>query len=134
MQITNNFTLEELVKSNTAKRLNIPNIPDTESLINLVKLCIYILQPTRDDYGLPLQISSAFRCSKLNTAVGGVPGSYHLKGCAADILVSSQNDARRLASILNKQKYCDVVLWEKKSWIHVQMSEHPRHHINLSYK
>lgn len=134
MQITKNFSLEELTKSTTAKNLNIPNNPDTLSLINLVKLCVYILQPAREEYGKPIIISSAFRCSVLNSAVGGVPGSFHKKGAAADILVSSLYEARRLANILNKQKFCDVVLWEKKSWIHVQMSEHPRHHINLNYK
>lgn len=133
MQITKNFTLEELIKSNTAKLKGIVNTPTTEAIINLTKMCVCILQPARDEYGKPIIISSGFRNRLLNQAVGGVPVSYHLKGSAVDILVADKYEARRLANILNKQRNCDVVLWENHAWLHVQYSDKPRHHINLSY-
>ncbi len=45
------------------------------------------LQAIRDHFGKPVNISSAFRCAKRNTAVGGVSNSMHIKGKAADIYI-----------------------------------------------
>ena len=75
MNITKNFTLEELVASATAKRLKIDNTPSKEEEARLYLLAYRILQPLRDRYGKPIRISSGFRCKALNKAVGGVPTS-----------------------------------------------------------
>lgn len=75
MNITANFTMEELVASATAKRLGIDNTPSKEEKESLCLLAYYILQPLRDRYGKPIRISSGFRCKALNKAVGGVPTS-----------------------------------------------------------
>lgn len=48
---------------------------------------VQILQKIRDHFGKPVHISSAYRCPTWNKAVGGVSGSYHLHGQAADIKV-----------------------------------------------
>ncbi len=53
------------------------------------------LQAVRDAYGLPMTVSSGFRCEGHNHAVGGAPGSMHLKGRAADIAIAGA-DARDL--------------------------------------
>jgi len=85
MKLSYNFTLDELTKSATAKRLNINNEPSEEILSNLMALANKILQPIRDAYGQPIVVGSGYRCPKLNKAVGGVPTSQHMKGEAADI-------------------------------------------------
>lgn len=85
MNITKNFTVEELIKSETAERRGIDNTEDSKVRSNLIKLCGYILQPLREAYGHPIIISSGYRCQELNKAVGGAPNSDHLFGCAADI-------------------------------------------------
>lgn len=85
MNITKNFTIEELIKSETAERRGIDNTEDAKVRSNLIKLCGYILQPLREAYGRPIIISSGYRCRELNKAVGGAPNSDHLFGCAADI-------------------------------------------------
>jgi len=41
----------------------------------------------RHAYGEPLIINSGYRCISYNKKVGGVPGSYHLFGMAADIYI-----------------------------------------------
>ena len=56
-QLTTNFTLNELIRSNTATKLNIDNTPSDEIIDNLNKLCTDMLQPIRDKYGKPMVIT-----------------------------------------------------------------------------
>ena len=79
-----NFKMSELIHSDTAIVNNINNMPDIQSLDNLLNLIFYILQPIRDKFGA-IKVTSGYRCQKLNKLVGGVPTSNHTKGCAADI-------------------------------------------------
>lgn len=130
MKLSENFTLEELCASYTANALRITNIPNQTQENNLKVLACEVLQPTRDEWGKPIVITSAFRCPDLNKAVGGVKNSYHLNGQAADIKVTSDEEAQKLAKLLNKQKLTDKVIYEKsgkRRWIHVQWSYAPRH-------
>jgi uncharacterized protein YcbK (DUF882 family) len=73
--ITKNFTLSELVASDTATRLGIDNVPDKKAEANLRLLATTILQPLRDRYGKPIIVTSGYRCTALNKAVGGVASS-----------------------------------------------------------
>lgn len=79
------FTLEELIKSSTARRKGIPNLPNGEQKENLIALVDNVLDPLRKLWGQPIIVTSGFRCTKLNRAVGGVAKSQHTKGQAADI-------------------------------------------------
>lgn len=130
------FSLHEMVKSSMAKRHNINNIPSPEVLKNLKILCTQVLEPARKAYGHPLIITSGYRCVTLNRMVGGVTGSYHTMGKAADIALSTREQGHRLAEALNHQQLTDLVLLETSRhaiWIHVQWSDKPRHKINLDY-
>jgi hypothetical protein len=69
MQLTKNFSLHELTKSDTADRLDIDNQPNEEQIESLRLLCENILQPVRDHFGKPVKITSGFRCSALNQPV-----------------------------------------------------------------
>lgn len=80
MRITDNFTLEEMTRTNTG----LENDPNSESLENLIKLS-KLLQTIRDEYSKPIYVSSAYRSNAVNKKVGGVVNSDHLYGCAADI-------------------------------------------------
>lgn len=79
------FTLEELIKSSTARRKGIPNLPNGEQKENLIALVDNVLDPLRKLWGKPIIVTSGFRCAKLNRAVGGIAKSQHTKGQAADI-------------------------------------------------
>jgi zinc D-Ala-D-Ala carboxypeptidase len=85
-ELTDNFTLREFTKSQTAARATPPidNTPDQEEVENLRRLCVNVLQPTRDVLGR-LRINSGFRCLELNRAVGSKDTSDHRNGFAADI-------------------------------------------------
>ena len=85
MKITKNFTLEEFEHSETAIRNNIDNRVPERYIKNVKALAEKVLQPTRNRIGIPLYISSGYRCKMLNTAVKGAVTSQHTRGEAADI-------------------------------------------------
>ena len=66
-----NFTISELVKSDTAAKSGLNNTPDINSLDNLLDLIYYVLQPLRDKLGKPMVITSGFRSPAVNKFVGG---------------------------------------------------------------
>lgn len=137
MMLSEHFSLEELTRSATAQKLGIVNSPNDDELKNLQILCLQVLEPARRAAGnKPFHISSGYRCKELNRQVGGVPGSYHVMGRAADIVCYNSQRARKVADCLNMQPLTDLVLIEvskSSMWIHVQWSTHPRHKCNYHY-
>ena len=79
------FTLKELTHSDTAVSLGIQNEPDAAQVRNLEHLVYYVLDPIRKTWGMPIKVTSGYRCPELNDEVGGVEESYHMDGMAADI-------------------------------------------------
>ena len=72
------FTLEELVRSETATRKGITNKPTKAQEVQLRELCKYVLDPIREHFGEPIRVTSGYRCAKLNEAIGGSPKSQHM--------------------------------------------------------
>jgi uncharacterized protein YcbK (DUF882 family) len=83
-QLTKDFTLEELTRSETAETAGIGNEPNEEQRRNL-KLLAGVLQQIRDRAGVPVAVSSGFRGAALNKRIGGSKTSLHCAGLAADI-------------------------------------------------
>lgn len=137
IRLSEHFTLDEMTKSVTAIKEHIINAPSQEIIDNLKFLCQNVLEPTRQKIGRPLIVTSGYRSKSLNKAVGGVSTSYHVKGLAADLQISSLEDGRKLCTILNNQSYTDLVLLEHSKtskWVHVQArKQNPRHKINYDY-
>ena len=88
MKLSNNFSLKEMTKSQTALRRGIDNEPGEEEQANLQQLCEQVLQKVRDHFGKPVIINSGYRSPELNSAIGGSKTSDHCKGMAADIEIS----------------------------------------------
>ena len=133
------FTLAELTKSETAARRKIDNTPTKAIIDNLQYGVDMVLEPLRRLYGQPIRINSGYRCPKLNKLVGGVPNSWHQVGNAADIHISSAEEAKILFANLQKLTSVDTVLFEHSKtaqWLHVQWdkTKNPRHHYNFNYK
>jgi uncharacterized protein YcbK (DUF882 family) len=74
------FTIEELTKSDVAKKNNIANIPSIQERNNLIALVDNILDPLREAYGKPIVITSGFRSDKVNKLSGGSSTSQHRLG------------------------------------------------------
>lgn len=135
--LSEHFSMEEMIRSQTATEKHIDNTPPDAAIRNLKILCTQVLEPARAKFGRPIIITSGYRCAKLNALVGGVPKSYHTKGMAADIRIENIRDAYNLAKILGNQPLTDLVLIEHSSsaqWLHVQWSRYPRHRVNFNYK
>lgn len=145
MNLTQNFTLSELTRSETASRLHINNNPGTIPIQNLQKLCDSILQPLRNAYGKPIFVNSGYRSPTLNKAIGGATNSQHMLGQAADITArhsiqkgadaAANHDYReenkRLFNLIISLKLpFDQLIDEKNfSWIHVSFGPRNRRQI-----
>lgn len=119
------FTINELCKSDTAKRNNIDNVATNEVIKNLNTL-INTLDIIREEYGAPITITSGYRCYLLNKKVGGSNSSQHLKGEAADITAKDMNKLWNIINklIQNKTISVDQLINEKNlSWIHISTKE-----------
>ena len=123
MKLTKNFSLEEMYRSDTARRCGIDNKPQTEEVVeNLRALCLEVLQPLRDHLGKPVVVSSGYRCKDLNKKVGGVENSQHLKGEAADIKVSGWEELIGVMRYIMDETDFDQLIREKSGsteWVHV---------------
>ena len=86
VMLSKNFSLAELVKSQTADRLGIGNNPDADDIYNMGRLAENILQPIRNEYG-PFMVSSGYRSVALCEAIGSKATSQHAKGQAVDFEV-----------------------------------------------
>ena len=82
------FTLAELIRSAEAKKRGIDNTPTFEVVEHLRELTEKVLEPMRAAYGMPIKVSSGYRCPELNRAVAGAVTSVHQIGYAADLQVS----------------------------------------------
>ena len=83
MNLSRNFTLSELTKSDTAIRKGINNNPNAEQIEKLKALCENILQPVRDHFGR-VKITSGYRSVELCAAIGSSARSQHAQAEAAD--------------------------------------------------
>lgn len=118
------FTLYELLYSQTALSNKIPNHPTWAQVENLNRLSITILDPVRKVFGKPIKVSSCFRSTLLNAAVGGVSNSQHLKGLAADLQVSDLKALKR--AVLESGVPFDQLIEESKGntkWLHISCAE-----------
>ena len=115
------FTIKELTRSATARCLGIDNTPPASAVKALHELVVHVLDPLREAWGGPIRVNSGYRCPELNVAVGGTPGSQHLRGEAADITVGSRSANRRLLALIKRLDLpVDQCIDEKGCrWIHV---------------
>jgi hypothetical protein len=124
MRLSNNFTLEEFTRSQTAIRQNIDNTPTEEHSENLKLLCEMVLQPVRDHFG-PIAINSGYRGVVLNKAIGGSWKSQHCQGQAADIECPGTGN-RHIADWISDNCTFDQLILEfhtpgipDSGWVHV---------------
>ena len=120
------FTISELIASDTAKAKGIDNSPTTAVRANLVALIETLLDPLREAWKSPIKVTSGYRCSILNRAVGGSSTSAHLYGCAADIVPLNGKIAEFKAFcrgyIGSRRHLYDQVILEtdgEREWVHI---------------
>jgi hypothetical protein len=124
--LTNNFSLHEMIKSETASRRDMDNYPHSDEVIqNLTVLCEQVLQPLRDAYGIGIKVNSGYRSPDVNAAVGGSRTSDHCKGQAADIEIAGVPNADLAQYIADNFEFTQLILEfytpgvPDSGWVHV---------------
>jgi len=126
MMLSKNLSLAEVTKSATASRLGINNKPDDWEIENLRAIAECVFQPLRDAFGTPIYVSSGYRSSDLNTAIGGSKRSQHIQGRALDLdadVFGGCTNGEIFRYILNNLTF-DQLIWEfgdqdNPDWVHV---------------
>lgn len=121
MMLSDNFSLEEMIRSDAAIRLGIRNVPDDTQIDNLRRLCVEILEPLRAGIGKPIRITSGLRVPVLNTIIGGVSNSDHCLGRAADIQVEGMSAKSVCEAIKSLDLPYRQVIHEFGAWCHVSI-------------
>jgi hypothetical protein len=125
MKLTENFSLAEMVKSETALRQGLDNTPGDVEIANLKRLAEKVLQPVRDHYKCGVKVNSGFRHPNVNAAVGGSKTSDHCKGQAADIEIPGVANAELAEWIKDNLEFTQLILEfytpgiPDSGWVHV---------------
>jgi len=125
MKLTENFSLHEMIKSETALRHGLDNTPTDEIIQNLKILCEQILQPVRQYYQKGVKVNSGYRSPDVNAAVGGSRTSDHCRGQAADIEIPGVANYDLARHIADNYKFTQIILEfytpgiPDSGWVHV---------------
>jgi uncharacterized protein YcbK (DUF882 family) len=125
MQLSPNFSLAEMVKSDTALRHDMDNTPGEAEIENLKRLCEKVLQPVREHFKTGVKVNSGFRHPDVNAKVGGSKTSDHCKGQAADIEIPGVPNADLAKWITENLDFTQVILEfytqgvPDSGWVHV---------------
>ena len=140
MNLSRNFSLQELIKSDTAIRRGIDNNPNADQIEKLKALCENILQPVRDHFGR-VKITSGYRSAELCAAIGSSVNSQHAKAEAADFEVMGTDNAE-LADWIHQNLDYDQLILEfytpgepNSGWIHCSYTtDQPRKQFLHAFK
>jgi zinc D-Ala-D-Ala carboxypeptidase len=129
MQLSKNLSLAEMIRSESAKRLGLTNIPTDQHLVSMKKLATNIFQPIREHFNVPIYLSSGYRSEELNKKTKGASKtSQHCKGEAMDIDMdgTAVSNAKIFHWIKDNLDF-DQLIWEfgtdkNPSWVHVSYS------------
>lgn len=141
-KISEHISYTEATKSVTAIKKNIDNTPDDQTLDRMKYVAKEIFEPIREHFGVPIMVTSFYRCPKLNKAIGGSSTSEHVYGSAMDL------DADVLGMITNKDIFDYIkdnltfnqLIWEfgtdkEPEWVHVSCKkEGNKNEIIRAYK
>lgn len=124
MNLSDHFTLEELIFSETAQRHGIDNTPPPEVQDNLRRLAEFLEQVREALGGKPIHINSAYRSPQVNTLVGSKPTSDHVRGLAADIVCPNfgRPDAVVQEIMASGLPYKQIIR-EFDAWTHLAIPE-----------
>jgi uncharacterized protein YcbK (DUF882 family) len=121
MNLSPNFTLEELTRSETAVRNGWDNTPNEQELENLKRLAALLQYVKAAVGGKPVMINSGFRSKPVNDAVGSNDRSQHRLGCAADLRVPGMTPRQVVEACIAANVPFDQIILEFDSWTHISI-------------
>mgnify|MGYP003116931453 CR=1 FL=1 len=125
MKLSDNFSVIEFTKSQTAERKGIQNNPNEIHTIAMVELCLNVLERVRSAFGKPVTINSGYRSPALCEAIGSKSTSQHCDGEAADIEIYGVSNYDLAKYIENNLNFDQLILecWDgiepNSGWVHV---------------
>ena len=125
MQLSPNFTLEELTRSDAAARNGWDNTPNEQEIENLKRLAALLQDVKVAVGGKPVMINSGFRSKQVNDAVGSKDTSQHRLGCAADIRVPGMKPREVVEACIAANVPFDQIILEFDSWTHISVPNTP---------
>jgi zinc D-Ala-D-Ala carboxypeptidase len=120
-QLTANFSLEELTRSEAADRNGWDNTPNEQETANLKRLAGLLQQVKTAVGGKAVMINSGFRSKKVNDSVGSKDSSQHRSGCAADIRVPGMKPREVVEACIAAGVPFDQIILEFDSWTHISV-------------
>ena len=118
MNLSPNFTLDELTHTDHRQ---FDNTPNASEMANLVRLAGFLEEVKTVLGGKPVMINSAFRCKAVNDAVGSKDTSQHRIGCAADIRVPSMTPDEVVKAVIESGIGYDQLIREFDRWTHISV-------------
>jgi zinc D-Ala-D-Ala carboxypeptidase len=118
MQLTQNFSFEELTHTDHREYDNTPNDAELE---NLKRLAEFLEEVKQTLGGRPIMVNSAFRSKQVNDAVGSKDSSQHRIGCAVDIRVPQLTPDQVVRAIIASDLQYDQVIREFDRWTHLSI-------------
>ena len=118
MNLSENFSYEELTHTDHRE---FDNTPNEVEMANLVRLANFLEQVKEVLGGKPIMINSAFRSAEVNKAVGSTDKSQHRHGCAADIRVPGMTPDEVVSAIIASGLPYDQCIREFDRWTHVSI-------------
>ena len=125
MNLSENFTYDELTRSETAARHGFDNTPNEGEVDNLKRLAALLQEVKKAVGGKPVMINSGFRSKQTNDAVGSKDSSQHRLGCAADIRVPGMTPRQVVEACIEAQVPFDQIILEFDSWTHISVANTP---------
>ena len=125
MQLSPNFTLEELTRSDAAARNGWDNTPNEAEIENLKRLAGLLQDVKAAVGGKAVMINSGFRNKQVNDSVGSKDTSQHRLGCAADIRVPGMKPREVVEACIAANVPFDQIILEFDSWTHISVPNTP---------
>ena len=110
MQLSDHFTLDELVHSDLASRKGIDNKPDADLIPKLAEVSAHILEPVRQHFDIAFAPTSGYRCLELNRLLGSPDKSQHVKGEAVDFKIPGVDNFTVAEWIYQNLTYDQLIL------------------------
>jgi len=123
MNLTKNFTLEELTITDHREFDNTPNETERANLVRLAGLLELVKVAIG---GKPVMVNSAFRSKKVNDAVGSKDTSQHRVGCAVDIRVPGMTPDQVVKAVITAKLPFDQLIREFDRWTHISIPNDPK--------
>lgn len=126
-KLSEHYVLGELIRSETAERKGIDNMPPEEYIPKLARLCERILEPVYAHYGIPFSPNSGYRSPELNRAIGGSATSQHCKAEAVDIELPGVSNYELACWVRDHLEFDQLILEcyrpgePSSGWVHVSL-------------